>query len=220
MKRAAAAPTPRGPQSAGAPGGGSVGDSRPRRGRGTRLAWFAALALIAAVLVLREPWGRSQAPHDPYAGMGAPALAESAWGLIRIGRSTEAIPFIARFERLAPATGSDFAWGFAMTYSNATLQVQEQDGLAIPATRSSVERVALAHEFLRQLDAGERRATDSEQKRNFFVARAGLIALWGFAREGYADYRRANEILALTPRGSSNAHRLEQLFIDPTAEPR
>jgi hypothetical protein len=51
----------------------------------------------------------------------------------------------------------------------------------------------------------------------YAVARAGQLAVWGFVREAYLEYRRAATLGALPARGLAEARWVERHLADPTA---
>jgi len=176
------------------------------------------LAALAAVVAWRV-FLRPGAPPDPLARFTARAAADSADRLIAAGRHYEALPYIARVERIAGETSADFDARAATADNNATVQVFERDGMPIPITRSTIERVGLIRQAMTRLERAERRATQPVQRRNIIVVRAGQLCVWGLVREGYAEYRRAHEVHALEPHQLSEAGWIEKLLGNPIEDP-
>jgi hypothetical protein len=144
----------------------------------------------------------------------AAAAAESARVMFEAHRFYEAVPYARRVSRLAPLD-FDFHARFAATLNNAAIQGRVRDGIPIPCTRSSVERMGLLHDAIAELDRAEQAATDEEARCSAAASRAEMLAVWGFARESYAEYRRANEIHPLAARSLSEATWLESTLDNP-----
>ncbi len=188
---------------------------RPRPGLRRRLALGAGLVAIAVLAPMAARWGRPRPAPDPLASLTALAAADSADRRIRDGRHLESLDYIARIERLAGAGDADFEARAATAAGNATSQVRARDGLVIPVTRSSVERAGLMRDAWLRLERAEGKVVHPAQHRNIVVVRAGQLAVWGFVREGYAEYRRAHEIHPLDPRALGEAGWLERALREP-----
>jgi hypothetical protein len=173
-----------------------------------------ALGVLAFVL-LRRPGSPKPAP-DPLAGMPATAAADSADRLIDRGRSLAAIPYLEHLERAGIETTSEFNERVAGVLNNAAIEVHDVDGLKVPATRSTVEKIELIQHALIRLELAEQQTNQREQRRNIIVGRGGLLAAWGFVREGYLEYRRANAEMPLERKRINEAGWLETMFHDPT----
>src|SRR5882672_8729576 len=212
MKRSAARPKAGRPR----PAGPAQPPRRPRRSHRGR--WLVvALALVAgggAYLL----WIRAAppAPPDSIRHLQAQAAADTADMLVRSGHHLEALRYLAQVERLALRPTADYEGGLSICFNNASVQAHEVDGMVMPATRSSIERIELLRESMRHLDIGEDKAERSDQKSNIIVARGNQLAVWGFVREGYAEYRRAHQVNPLDGRRLSEAGWLEKMFQDPT----
>jgi hypothetical protein len=79
-----------------------------------------------------------------------------------------------------------------------------------------VERVALMRESLARLERAEAEAGGTEERRNIMTTRANFFALWGFFRESYMEYRRADQTLTLDATTHKKAAWVETLLDDPT----
>lgn len=203
------------------------GHERPREGRtapprgpgtppGKGWRWVGALLLLAAVVLLAiHPWKAKPVP-DPLAGLDLTVAADSADALHQRGKFLEALVYVDYLERVGQLT-APFESRAATASNNATIEVRWKDGLMIPATRSSVERVALLRESIRRSHAAEELDGTTPMKARFIVARAGQLAVWGFVREAYLEYRRAATLDALPARALSEARWIEKHLADPTA---
>ena len=195
---------------------------RPREPRTARpqpnrflVRGVAALVLLAGVVALAcHPW-RSAPPRDPLAGMDVNAAADSADALDKRGKFVEALRYVEYLERVGQLTAA-FESRAATAANNASIQVREQHGLAIPATRSSIERVALIRQSIARAQRAEDMVQSPGMKGAFQAARAGQIAVWGFEREAFAGYRRAAALGPLPQRALSEARWVSTMLRDPT----
>ena len=137
--------------------------------------------------------------------------------LVRSGNYIEALGYLARIERLTPRTTADFEGSYATALANTAIQAHVVNGMPIPVTRSSVERIALIRESFRRLKAGAGKATSPRQLSLLAAVRAGQLAIWGFAREGFEEYWRGHEIHPLDSNTQDQAGWLERVLRDPTA---
>lgn len=197
--------------------GGSTGSRKESRApRGTGWRWIAALLLLAAVVLLAvHPW-KAKPARDPLAGLDLNVAADSADALHQRGKFLEALVYVEYLERVGQLT-APFESRAATASNNATVEVRSKDGLVIPATRSSVERVALLRESIRRSHVAEDLDGTTPMKPRFIVARAGQLAVWGFVREAYLEYRHAATLEPLPARGLSEARWIERHLADPTA---
>jgi hypothetical protein len=184
-----------------------------RRGKATPLLLAIALAglAVAAVILVR----RMAKPVDPLAGLTAMASGDSAVRLIERGRYLAALPYLEHVEVSGSDATGNFDAQIASVLVNAANEGRDAGGRLVPATRSTIERIDLVRQALARLDVAERKATQPAQRRDAIVTRGGLLAAWGFVREGYIDYRRANAAQDLQGRRVREAAWLEMMFHDP-----
>jgi len=172
-----------------------VSPDRPDRPAARRMA---AGLLVAGLALASGPLASGGSPGtDPIATMTALAAADSADRLMNAGRYFEAIPYIARVERVAGSVDANFLLRAASAESNAGFQARAVRGLAIPVTRSSIERTELMSRSFQRFDLAEAKSVGLDQRSTVIASRAHQLAVWGFAREGYAEYRRAHQVHAL-----------------------
>jgi hypothetical protein len=174
---------------------------------------MAGVAIVAAVFLLRS--ARLERPSDRIASLDARAAGDSADRWMRSGRFLAAIPYLEQVGRVTPRTTANYEGAFATALRNAALEVHERGGVALPATRSSIERIALVRESLARLDAGERKADDPAVHGRLIAARAEQLVTWGFPLEGYQEYWRAHDAHLLDEAARLDAARLEFLLRRP-----
>jgi hypothetical protein len=197
-------------------GTGKPAARRKRAGRGMWIATLIAIIVLSAAVAWWKLRPRSHSPVDPLAGVSPDAAADSITSSVDHGRMLEAIPYVRKIESQMPAPDPDFLGQFARILTNATIQKRDLHGLTIPATRSAVERVALVREALARLDVAERIARTNQDRSAIVVARARILSVWGFQREAYAQYRRANAFAPLDHRARSEGVWIELMTADPT----
>ena len=156
-------------------------------------AAFVALA-IAAVWLIRA---RHRAPetHDlellRIAHLSQEAAYDSGLKLGRAGRHEESLPYYRR----ALAGGSEPTWAahfnYAVSLYNVGFEVREVHGVAMPATRSSIERVALMRAALAQLDTAEMLATSPGDKATVLKGRGERFEIWGLPWDAFMQLRKA-----------------------------
>jgi hypothetical protein len=172
-----------------------------------------AIASVAGVAWWRM---RQRPTGDRGPAVTVEAAADSIGSLVARGRPLEAVPYVRQVEAQMPAPEPDFLGQFSSILSNATIELSEVHGLRIPATRSSVERVAMMREALLRLDQAEPIARSAEQRRDVVVTRARMLSVWGFQREAYVEYRSAHRFAPLDTRARSEAIWIERMTRDPT----
>jgi len=178
----------------------------------------AALVAWIASATLRSEAARSQPSPDAGVAAEVEALRDSANRRAMAGRFLAGLAFLRRIERLTPHTSADFEGAYATALGNAAVEARVERGLAIPVTRSSVERVSLLRDAFARVAAGEQKAERPNQARDLRVVRAGQLAFWGFVREGYQDFRSAHGVSPLDQKTSGQAGWLELRFLEPTSD--
>lgn len=169
----------------------------PTRRRMARVALvLGAWALLAAAALWAVRGSRPPAPVDPAAKL-EPAVAYNIG--LKLGRSSHFIESLPYFRRAAEAPGGG-TWQIRHDYSsslhNAALESRMVGRFGQRITRSSVERVAIMHESLRQLDLAQTVAGSVRDRAFLEAMRGNTLATWGFPLDALACYARA---LALDP---------------------
>jgi len=158
--------------------------------------WVGTLAVGVAAGLWFARGSRAPAPADPAAGLDPRRAYEIGIGLGQAKRFMESVPY---FRRAAEAPGGS-AWQVRHDYSsalhNATLESRLVGRHGLRLARSSVERVAMMRESLRQLDLAAADASAARDRAFLEVIRGNTLATWGFPLDALACYQRA---LALDP---------------------
>ncbi len=188
---------------------------RASRWRPIRIALAIVIASAVVAAALLVPRRRPPVP-DPLENLDATAAADSFLSLVARRRMFEAVPYVRRMERMQTRPSSEFQGGFAALLSNATTESRPVHGMPALVTRSAPERVALVREALERLDRAEQLATDNARRGDVVVTRARILSMWGFQREAYVEYRRANALRPLDPRELGEASWIETMLEDPT----
>ena len=160
-------------------------------------AWLGVLAaaLVVAVLLVWRPW-RAPAPPAPAAATAVERLDlraayTEAVRLYQSRRDLESLPYFRRALALVPQPSRTLHLQITDALERATLQVR--GGAAQPATRSSVERIALVREALAHLDEAERLSGTPRERAEVRAWRANILRVWGFPWETLLGLRSASE---------------------------
>jgi tetratricopeptide (TPR) repeat protein len=176
----------------------------PREGGRSLAIVFAVLGLLVAIgagwLFTHGGRSRSQAPSAPSAEDArlatlAPTVAyDSAMVLARAGQHRASLPYYRR----ALQHRFDVMWPIHFNYASALynygLEIGTRNGVPLPATRSSVERVALMREAMAQLDSAERLAPGPAERAMIVRSRAERFRIWGLPWDAFTQYRTAEWI--------------------------
>jgi tetratricopeptide (TPR) repeat protein len=145
-----------------------------------------ALVAAAAIALWLARGLRAPATRDAAAALDPLAAYGVGLKLGRAGRYTESLPY---FRRAAEAPGGT-TWQVRHD-SNATLESRMIGRFGQRVSRSSVERVAMMHESMRQLDLAETDAGSARDRAFLEAMRGNTLATWGFPLEALACYARA-----------------------------
>jgi hypothetical protein len=178
---------------------------RPRRRRTALAIGLAVLAAAGIAVALRlRPLGGPPAPPDPAAGLDPRTAVARGLALAQAGHDNQSLPYF----RHAAVAGSA-TWVVHLDYSsalaNAALESRTVARFGRRVVRSSIERVALVRESLRQLDLAAAMADAPHDRAVIEVARGETLETWGFPYDALECYRRA---LALDPTAPRLAPRM------------
>jgi hypothetical protein len=150
------------------------------------------LVLGAAGLLRVGVPGRPPAAREEWLpDLPAPAAYDSAMLLARAGRHEASLPYYRR----ALHARSDAPWALRYNYAvalyNVSFEIRERYGVPTPATRSSIERVALMRAAMAQLDTAEQVAPTLADRILIMRSRAERMRIWGMSWDAFMQYRRA-----------------------------
>ena len=158
--------------------------------------WVAVLALGAAAGLWFARGTRAPVPADPAAGLD-PVRAYQIG--LRLGQSKRFMESVPYFRRAAEAPGGS-TWQVRHDYSsalhNAAHESHRVGRFGHRLARSSVERIAMMRESLRQLDLAAADAGAARDRAFIEAMRGNTLATWGFPLDALQCYQRA---LALDP---------------------
>ena len=184
--------------------------------------WLAASALLAVGLILwMVPRRETSSPPADAArdslALLPPAVAyERAKQWVHDGDSPESFPY---YRRAIAGIVNDF-WEIHFNYAtalfNATVEYTTRSGMEVAVTRSSVERVQLMNEALRQLDLAERLAPTPAVVAQIQSTRGRMLHLWGFPWEAFIAFRKAQFALPSDGQLSGRADAFMDVLRDPT----
>ena len=172
--------------------------------------------VLALIVALGIAWGfgrlrdRATTPArgaDPaLVTLDLPAINQRAIALVESHRFVESLPYFRReFELLQrPIWGLHHDFGTVL--NNAAFQTRRLRGLTVPATRGTIERVALVREAYREQDRAARLASAPPDRARVWERRAHMLWLWGFRWDGLSTYRKA---LAALPGSRAIGGRLD-----------
>lgn len=172
------------------------------------MRWSIAVAVAVAAVAIGIGWSvgrmrdRSTSPAptgDPalaeLASLDLPAVNQRAIALVESHRFVESLPYFRReFELLEQPL-----WGlhhdFGTVLNNGAFQTRRVRGLTVPATRGTIERVALVREAIEENDRAARLAEVPPDRARVWERRAHVLWLWGFRWDGVSAYRSALDAL-------------------------
>ena len=176
--RAHAAPAPR---------------ARRRMPRGAFVTVIVLLIIAGAFAAFRLAPRPSPGARDLVADSLAAMDPRQALGrgveLGREGRHVESLPY---FRRAAEAgAGWVGHWNYAAAMNNAAFEVWSRHGVAAPASRSAIERLALMRAALAEVQAAEQQAPDRRTLAMLELVRGRTLQLWGFPLDALEIFRAA-----------------------------
>jgi hypothetical protein len=184
-------------------GGGQRSKARsgaPTRRAAGRSPWLWAAAVLAVIslagwfllrsrVVARAP--DSGATAGPAATLTPQVAYQTGLRMAQAGYHMESLPYFRRALEGKPLTAWVVHLNYAGALYNVGLEVRDRHGVAVPATRSSIERVAMMREALAELDIAERLATNPHDRAIAIRSRAERLQIWGFPWDAFAQLRQA-----------------------------
>lgn len=167
-----------------------------RRWNGRATVWLGVViaAAIAAIFLRSQlaptgPPASAPPAANPVDAMdGAAAYREGA-RLYAAGRFTEAALYFRRLGVVTPSAPREYHIQFVEVLYRAAQQ--RRADFAQPATRSSIERIALLREALEHLDRAQQLSVTPREVAEVHATRASLLRVWGFPWDGLRELRAA-----------------------------
>jgi Flp pilus assembly protein TadD len=154
------------------------------------MAVIVVLAALAWWAVSRDRRTSPTATSDPGALLGGPQAHERGLALAREGDPLAAAPYFRRVVVLHP--DSWFAHeNLASALGNGAQQARFHLGKAETATRSSVERVAMMREALRETEAAELLSGAPADRAVALFERGRALQTWGFPSDAAVLFQKA-----------------------------
>jgi hypothetical protein len=135
------------------------------------------------------------APADPAAGLDLAAANEAAIRLVGEDRALESLPYFRRQLALLDAP----VWAAHKDYASALHNAAAASGEHGPATRSSVERITLLLESIRQLDVAAGLTDRPAEQAAVLADRAHTLAFWGMPWDALDALERAAGLPGAAP---------------------
>src|SRR5262245_10407132 len=164
--------------------------SRPRARRMPRVAMIALVSVglgivlwrpIARIVVARRP------PAHPAERMGADQLFDTGLRFGNAGLHLAGLPYFRRLVDLLPSSW-EARQNYANTLYNGAQEPRVHLGRLEPATRSSLERIQMIAESLRQTDAASSLATEPTDRALIEYQRAQALYTFGFALDALVGF--------------------------------
>jgi len=174
----------------------------PRRAASWSPRWLALAALLGfaggaiawwANRAPQEP--REPAAPDPAASLDLAAANAAAIALVSEGRHLESLPYFRRQLALLDRP----VWAAHKDYASALHNAAAESGAHGPATRSSLERIALLAESLRQIDIAAGLADRPAEQAALLADRAHTLAFWGMPWDALDHLQRAAALPGAAP---------------------
>ncbi len=172
------------------------------------------IAALVALAVASRAWWLARraalvpagAPPHPSAQLSAEEAHQRGLQLARAGRALEAIPYFRR--AVGQVAGSWLAHeNLAAALGNGAQEARLHLGKDEIATRSSVERVAMMMESVRETEVADRLAGSPGDRATALFERARALQTWGFPVDALALFRAA---AALAPQRADLAETLRR----------
>lgn len=150
---------------------------------------LAAIGIGAGWMARRAPRTAST-PADPAAALDVTRAHERGMDLARGGDPLGAVPHFRRVVALRPDSWNAHE-NLAGAMGNGAQQARTHLGNAEIATRSSIERVELMREAIRQTEAAERLVETADDRATVLFERGRALQTWGFPIEALVFFRLA-----------------------------
>ena len=193
-------------------------NAAPRRPGARR--WLVALVLVLlaggafATRMGRHPRGAETT------GVAANLSAQEAYAravaLASRLQYRESLPYFEAATARAPREFWELHYNYAAALLSVTRQYEERAHRQVAVSHSSVERVRLMHEAIRQLTLAAPLAPAGAARAKVLKERSNAFAVWGFPWESLISLRQAQQAAPGEPEIERQAEALLALIQDPT----
>ena len=178
----------------------------------TRFRWI-RVALVLLAIAAPAP-----ARADDPATMDAVSAYREANRLLAVNRLRESLPY---FRRALSQVTTDFCeihYYYGVALGALSMQYASRAGGDFPATRSSVERIGLASESLRQLTRAAELARDAAAGSSVRRYRSEVLTAWGFPWESLSALEEAERAIPGNGWAATQRARYVEVMRNPTAK--
>ena len=178
----------------------------------TRFRWI-RVALVLLAIAAPAP-----ARADDPATMDAVSAYREANRLLAVNRLRESLPY---FRRALSQVTTDFCeihYYYGVALGALSMQYASRAGGDFPATRSSVERIGLASESLRQLTRAAELARDPAAGSSVRRYRSEVLTAWGFPWEALSSLEEAERAIPGNGWAGKQHARYVEVMRDATAK--
>jgi tetratricopeptide (TPR) repeat protein len=164
---------------------------------------------------------RSRAPARAHtAGPAALPPSEAyrqAMQLTRLERYRESIPLFASALNGAPTDFWEIHYNYAAALVDLSLNYESREQHRVQSTASSVERVQLLAEAIRQLSLAAKLAPMGPSRALVLARRSNTFAVWGFPWESLISLRQAEQADPSQITLARQSDALLDMLIDPAS---
>lgn len=173
------------------PAAAKAAPARPTARRSPAYARLAGLLAAAIVLALVGWWWFGRARSVQKDAIASHQAIEQAREMAKHKRFEPALAQFRRAAALAPIDAWQLHYLIGSTATQLSIQNTERTGLQVPATRSSLERVRLVDEALREYDTALALATTPTERALVLKTEAELYFVWGAMWEAFKTFEEA-----------------------------
>lgn len=184
---------------------------RSRRGWAVAVIGLAAIAIGVNWMATRVR-RTSSTSGDPVAGLDVTRAHERGMELARGGDPLGAVSYFRRVVALRPDSWNAHE-NLAGAVGNAAQQARTHLGKAEIATRTSIERVVLMREAIRETEAAEGLVETPADRATVLFERGRALQTWGFPIEALVFFRLAYASAPHRPEIAASLRGAEEAFV-------
>ena len=178
----------------------------------TRFRWI-RVALVLLAIAAPAP-----ARADDPATMDAVSAYREANRLLAVNRLRESLPYFRRALSQVTTDFCEIPYYSGVALGALSMQNASRAGGDFPATRSSVERIGLASESLRQLTRAAELARDAAAGSSVRRYRSEVLTAWGFPWESLSALEEAERAIPGNGWAAKQRARYVEVMRNPTAK--